>query len=94
MPVIEKDNKAHDRTPPKPEARNTPAIYNDFQDQAAKLLRKAMSDAGVDYEGLAGRLNDDGIKITYRGLENKISRGTFSASFLIHCMKVLGKPIT
>jgi len=87
-------SKAHDRKPPVPEVKNVPAIYNDFQDEAGALLRDAMADQGVTYKELTQRLNDDGIKITAGGLQNKVSRGTFSASFLIHCMKLLGKPIT
>lgn len=94
MTTLVKTDKAHDRLPPKPEPRNVPAIYNDFQDDAAGLLRNAMSETGVTYKELTERLNADGVKITSGGLQNKIGRGTFSASFLIHCMRLLGRPIT
>lgn len=94
MTTLTKNDKVHDRLPPKPEPRNVPDIYNGFQDDAAALLRNAMSETGVTYKELTERLNADGIKITAGGLQNKVGRGTFSASFLIHCMRLLDRPIT
>lgn len=49
-----------------------------------------LSETGNDYEALAAKLNAMGIEISARGLENKISRGGFSAAFLLQCATALG----
>ena len=78
------------KTPPKPEARKALPINVEYQDHAKALLRSMIDQAGTDYEGLAERLNEMGIDLTARGLENKISRGGFSAAFLLQCATALG----
>ncbi len=72
--------------PPKATPRKDLAINAEYQDKAKALLREM---CGGDYETLASRLNDMGIEITARGLENKISRGGFSAAFLLQCADAL-----
>jgi len=78
------------KTPPKPEVRKSLPINVEYQDHAKALLRAMIEQAGTDYEGLAERLGEMGIEITGRGLENKISRGGFSAAFLLQCATALG----
>lgn len=75
--------------PPTPEARKSLAINVEYEDKAKELLRSMLRESGNDYEGLAVKLNAMGIEISARGLENKISRGGFSAAFLLQCMKAL-----
>ena len=74
--------------PPKAQERKSVPINAEYQDKAKSLLR-SMIDS--DYEALAERLNAMGIEITARGLENKISRGGFSAAFLLQCMDAIGE---
>ena len=94
MSVMERKRpKAHDRKPPVPAIKSIPDAYIKHQDDASKILRDAMAETGVTYKELTERLNADGIKITSGGLQNKVSRGTFPAAFLIHCMDLIGKPI-
>jgi hypothetical protein len=76
--------------PPKPEARKTVVINARFEDKAKRLLRSVLTETGNDYGSLAGKLNAIGIGITGRGLENKVSRGGFSAAFLLQCLAALG----
>lgn len=75
--------------PPTPEARKSLAINVEYEDKAKELLRSMLRESGHDYEALAAKLNAMGIEISARGLENKISRGGFSAAFLLQCMKAL-----
>ena len=75
--------------PPKPEARKELPINAEYEDKAKALLRYAMSQRGLTPEELANRLNKLGVEISAGGLANKISRGGFSAMFLLQCMEAL-----
>jgi len=72
--------------PPKAQPRKDAPINAEYQEKAKALLRDMI--AG-DYAMLADKLNDMGIEITARGLENKISRGGFSAAFLLQCAEAI-----
>ncbi len=76
--------------PPMPEARKALPINSDYEDRAKDLLRTMLRETDNDYEALADKLNAMGIVISARGLENKISRGGFSAAFLLQCMGAIG----
>jgi len=75
--------------PPKRSAREERALQIDreYQDRAKTALREAV---GTDYATLAAKLNEMGVDITARGVENKIARGTFSAAFMLQCLDALG----
>ena len=45
---------------------------------------------GGSYKELASRLEAIGIRETERNINNKISRGDFSAAFLVQCLKAIG----
>lgn len=75
--------------PPKPKARKDTPINTEYEDRAKTMLREAMTAAKLDYNDLAERLNAIGVKISGGGAANKISRGGFSASFLLQCLDVL-----
>ena len=79
--------------PPAPEARKARPINAEYEDKAKLMLRAMLADTGNDYEALADKLNAMGIEITGRGLENKISRGGFSAAFLLQCMDAIGREL-
>jgi hypothetical protein len=72
--------------PPPKTAKKKLEINQEYEEKAKKLVRDA---AGYNYEALAARLNAKGIEISARGLENKISRGGFSAAFLLQCLDAL-----
>jgi hypothetical protein len=76
--------------PPKAQPRKDAPINAEYQEKAKSLLRDMI--AG-DYAMLADKLNEMGIDITARGLENKISRGGFSAAFLLQCVDSMGKKV-
>ena len=62
----------------------------DWKKEVKGILKAEMVRKGVSQEELAEKLNAIGVEETKAGIANKISRGTFSAMFLIQCLKVLG----
>jgi hypothetical protein len=54
------------------------------------LLRAEMVKRGVNYKGLVDKLAAIGVKDSEANLRNKISRGGFTASFLVQCLVALG----
>jgi hypothetical protein len=75
--------------PPMPEARKELPINAEYEEKAKALLRFAMSQRGVAPDEMANRLNKLGVEISAGGLANKISRGGFSAMFMLQCMEAL-----
>jgi hypothetical protein len=62
----------------------------DWEDAAKRLLRAEMAKRGVTYAQLVERLGQLGIQEDERNLRNKVSRGKFTAGFLLQVMKALG----
>ncbi|GAB5448700.1 DUF6471 domain-containing protein [Gymnodinialimonas sp.] len=87
-------DKASRPAPPKPTPRKESPVNKAFQDKAKDLVRSAMADQGVTVEELTRRLSAIGVDMSSGGVANKISRGGFSAAFLLQCMKALGVEIT
>ena len=54
-----------------------------WEERAKRLLKAELARAGVGYRELAERLKTHGMKETEASIANKISRGTFSATFLL-----------
>ena len=75
--------------PPKPEPRKAVPINAEYEEKAKALLRYAMSQRGIGPDELAERLKKMGVDISAGGAANKISRGGFSAIFLLQCMEAL-----
>jgi Domain of unknown function (DUF6471) len=75
--------------PPKAEAWKDNPVNVEYEERAKALLRYAMTQKGIDLEGLAVRLTEMGIPISAGGLANKISRGGFSSAFLLQCMEAM-----
>lgn len=57
---------------------------------AKNTLRAAMIQRGVSYAGLVDALSAVGISDNEANLRNKVSRGRFTAMFLMQCLKALG----
>ncbi len=49
-----------------------------------------MARQGVTYAQLVEKLADIGVKEDERNLRNKVSRGKFTAAFLLACLNALG----
>ena len=61
-----------------------------WNDKAKRLLKSELIKRGVSNSDLTMRLNGLGIQETKSGIESKISRGTFSATFFIQCLSAIG----
>ncbi len=75
--------------PPRPTARKASPVNAEFEDRAKDLLREAIAARGVTIEDLTKRLANLGVEMSSGGVANKISRGGFSASFLLQCAEAL-----
>ena len=62
----------------------------DWSDRARRLLKAELARADITYEELAQRLEKVGLSETKASIASKISRGTFSASFLLASLKAAG----
>ena len=61
----------------------------DWNEQAKRLLKSELVKRGVSNEDLAFLLKDFGGNETKASIGSKISRGTFSAAFLLKCLNAL-----
>ena len=61
-----------------------------WQDHAKVLLKSELKRKSVTYKELANRLTAAGTPETEANLANKISRGSFSAAFLLQCLNLAG----
>lgn len=62
----------------------------DWAAEIKGLLKGELKRRNVSYQDLADRLKEIGVNETPANIANKISRGGFSAVFLVQCMKVIG----
>lgn len=58
----------------------------EFETRAKNLLKGELKRRGVTYAQLAEKLEAIGVKENERNLNNKISRGGFTAAFLLQCL--------
>lgn len=66
-----------------------PMNKDELNIRASNLLKAELQRAGVGYAELCNRLEKIGVHESYKGVANKINRGTFSFAFFMQCMKVL-----
>ena len=62
----------------------------EFETRAKNLLKAELKRRGITYAGLAEKLAGIGVPENERNLNNKISRGGFTAAFLLQCLTVIG----
>jgi Domain of unknown function (DUF6471) len=60
-----------------------------WEDRARLFLKAEITRADVTYEELAKRLKAHGINENAASIANKISRGTFAATFFLACLVAL-----
>jgi len=58
--------------------------------RAKNLLKVELKRRGLTYAGLAEKLAAIGVSENERNLNNKISRGGFSAAFMLQCLGAIG----
>lgn len=61
-----------------------------WNDLSKRLLKAELVKRGISHEELAKRLNEIGLHETKSSIDSKISRGSFSASFLLQCLHAIG----
>jgi hypothetical protein len=61
-----------------------------WNEQAKRLLKSELVRRGISNDDLVGLLKDIGVKETKASIDSKISRGTFSAAFLLQCLTAIG----
>jgi predicted DNA-binding protein (UPF0251 family) len=60
--------------------------------RARRFLRAEIKRAEISYAELARRLKEDhGLEETEASIANKLSRGTFAATFFLATMKAIGR---
>ena len=64
-------------------------VTKEFEDLAKNILKGELKRRGITYADLATRLERIGVHETERNLNNKISRGGFTAAFLFQVMLVI-----
>lgn len=62
----------------------------DWNEEAYRILRKELVRRKVTYDRLQKQLAAIGVEETQRSIASKVSRGTFSFSFFIQCMRAIG----
>jgi hypothetical protein len=61
-----------------------------YETRAKNLLKGELKRRGITYAGLAEKLAAIGVTENERNLNNKISRGGFTAAFLLQCLEAMG----
>jgi len=63
---------------------------SNWDDKAKRLLKSELVKRGVSNTDLVFLLNEIGVEETKGSIDSKISRGSFSATFLLQCLTVVG----
>lgn len=71
-------------------SRKLNPVNVEYEELAKNLLKGELKRRGVTYGQLAEKLAVMGVHETERNLNNKISRGGFSAAFLFQCLRAIG----
>ncbi len=70
--------------------RKSNPVNLEFEELAKNILKGELKRKGVTYAQLVEKLAKIGVVETERNLNNKISRGGFTAAFMIQCMRAIG----
>lgn len=63
---------------------------NQWEDKAANLLKAELKRRGVTYAQLVDKLAALGVSENEANIKNKLSRGKFSAAFMLECLSAIG----
>lgn len=66
------------------------AQQTEWESKAANLLKAELKRRGVTYSQLVDKLADIGISEKEVNVRNKLSRGKFSAAFMLQCLGAIG----
>ena len=65
-------------------------VTQEYETRVKNMLKGELKKRGITYAQLAARLAEIGVHENERNLNNKISRGGFSAVFLVQCLDAMG----
>ena len=68
------------------------AEKNDWETRAANLLKAQLKLKGITYSQLVDKLEAIGVHEKEANIRNKLSRGKFSAAFMLQCLSAIGSP--
>lgn len=64
-----------------------------MQEKAKQFLKSELTKRGITYSKLSEMMNERGYETNENSIRTKLSRGTFSASFLMEVADTLGAEI-
>lgn len=67
-----------------------PVQEKEWEDRVKTLLKVELKRKNVTYAELVGKLADIGVMDSEPNIRNKISRGKFTAVFLVQCLSAIG----
>jgi hypothetical protein len=67
-----------------------PVVEKEWEDRVKRLLKAELARKGITYAQLVGKLADIGVMDSEPNIRNKISRGKFTAVFLLQCLEAIG----
>ncbi|MDT0576781.1 DUF6471 domain-containing protein [Croceicoccus sp. F390] len=67
-----------------------PVIEKEWENKVKLLLKGELARKGITYAQLVGKLADIGVMDSEPNIRNKISRGKFTAVFLVQCLEAIG----
>jgi hypothetical protein len=62
----------------------------EYAEKVRRFLKAELKRADMNYKDFAEKLTSHGLEETEVGIASKLSRGTFSATFLVAALAVLG----
>lgn len=62
----------------------------EWETKVKLLLKGELARKGITYAQLVGKLADIGVMDSEPNIRNKISRGKFTAVFLVQCLSAIG----
>jgi hypothetical protein len=65
-------------------------VNKSWEDRARLYLKAELKRADITYEELASRLKEHGLTENAASIANKLSRGTFAATFFLASLAAIG----
>lgn len=62
----------------------------DWEEEAKGLLKAELVRRNISHQKLAVLLGQVGVDASKASIDSKLSRGTFSAAFLVQCLRAIG----
>jgi len=73
------------------ESMDAVTVERELVDRMKRFVKAELKRADVTYEELAAKLREMGFEETKVSVSNKLSRGTFPATFFVAVMRAIGR---